>query len=173
MPIISWGEGEYRAELTVTSQGTPPHRHALTDAFRFFRTHAGENYSSNALMAIVRASDAEQTVSRRDLRAPLALTVGLPAAFDPLTETKTGGTIAQAIILPRGRTLLAVHGNHRMQGLGAALLGHVCQTERHVRFYIAATNTRALRFLQQYGLSHVATTTQGTLMFALDGDEVL
>lgn len=83
-------------------------------AFDFLRAHGEGRYRPQTLQMML--DQAEQ----RTLAC--LVTASKAPDYDPLTETKFGGTVGVLALLTDMRVLLAVHSDHRRQHIGTALI---------------------------------------------------
>jgi hypothetical protein len=135
------------------------------ELFGFLNRHAPNRYSARSLMAVVRQVDAQE--------APLLVFDADPAEVDRLTEIKSGGLNAAAIVLRDGRVLLATHTEKRRSGFGAAVLsevlrhrGDLADQDIQLQFWTGADNVDGQRFLIARGLQIIATRANGQLCYA-------
>ena len=81
---------------------------------------------------------------------PIIIRASIPTTFDQLTEIKSGGTLAYAVVWPNddGRTLLCVHTAARRKHYGSLVLDIAKRySVRGLRMWVHNTNTVAQQFL--------------------------
>lgn len=94
-----------------------------------------------------------------------------PTTFDPLTEIKTGGITAAAVVLRDRRVVLGVHPDRRRNRHGTDLLEMILRHERNpLHFWVGPRNSPGMHFCIAAGLSITQHASNGALCFGLGLD---
>lgn len=147
---------------------TDPEFQSMGDQiFSFINRNAADNYSDRTMMAIVRQCD------RQDAR--LIVIDAEAASIDRLTEIKTGGVRAAAIVLRDGRVVMSVRQDLRRQGIGRQLVRHI---GRHIalsefddtqfQFWCNSRNAAGMAFLNSVHFEIAAVRPNGAICFTPD-----
>lgn len=124
----------------------------LRRAFAFFRRHDDGRYSANSKMDLLRFADKLDEYWQNDIEYdasefPDIAYAEVPFSYDEETEVKTGGVVGMVIVLPGGRTMLAVHQEKRRARVGQALLITARDAIRYeLALWIHRTNLVAQHF---------------------------
>lgn len=132
--------------------------------FGFINRYAHEQYTDRTMMAIVRQCDAKT--------ARMLVIDSEEVQIDPLTEVKTGGIRAAAVVLRDGRVVLAVKPELRRQGIGRKLLMHIfrmCSSalddDIQYQFWCNTTNVAANALLTSTDCEVAAIRTNGMVCY--------
>lgn len=167
------------ADLRVSAHtfNNPSYGNHLSKAFTFFRRHADGKYTDRTMMSLVNYADMFNAyrgdTERLAATTPLLVVAESPFSYDEVSEVKTGGVMGMAVIDPRTRrTMIAVHGNARREGIGSQLYTTARRNfPNGIVLWAGRKNAIGQHFALSVGLVATALNSQGAIRFSMEDDE--
>lgn len=125
MPRLTTGRSSTAEFYTAHSYGSDRERYAqlLRRARGFFAANSDRRYSPSSLDRIGLAATAAEIHGEGGVGwMPMLAVVEEPFAYDPDTESKSGGIQGMAVCWPGDKTLICVKPSSREQGIGKRLI---------------------------------------------------
>jgi hypothetical protein len=180
--------------INAIEPGNTLYAQHIARAFPFFRRHAEGRYSDSTMMRLANANDnaarfaidpnanqwyeddgsePRRPSPRRRTRSgstplPMLIVAERPYSYDSDTEIKTGGILGMCATWREdgGRTILAVHRDHRRNEVGSRMLNLAMCTGPVISMWVGRTNTTAQQFLLAQRLYPTGMNANGVLRYS-------